>query len=163
MGPKGKYPSTGDLSRQPLVEPISLKHSLAKQAKSLGVTSRQNHNLEASRLTIQVGGYAHAFQFRWVRGPLKSLRTQVGWVWPETDRNLDYDDETTAARAESILARVKRMFTEQPKDKKRLHMLACARSGMYLQGQAAPAVRIWRQSDGRHYAQGSGGHAPHSR
>ena len=33
MGPKGKYPSTGDLFQEALTELINAKHSLAKQAE----------------------------------------------------------------------------------------------------------------------------------
>ena len=58
-----------------------------------------------------------------VRNSLKSLRTLVGRVWRDIDRKLDRNDETTAVRAEAILARVKRVLTQQPKDKNKLYSL----------------------------------------
>ena len=75
------------------------------------------------RLAIQVGRYAHAKQFRRMKATLKSLRTLVGRVWRDIDRKLDRNDETTAVRAEAILARVKRVLTQQPKDKNKLYSL----------------------------------------
>ena len=99
------------------------RQHLVKLAKSLGITLRQNYNREAPRLAIQVGRYAHAKQFRRMKATLKSLRTLVGRVWRDIDRKLDRNDETTAIRAEAILARVKRVLTQQPKDKKKLYSL----------------------------------------
>jgi IS5 family transposase len=99
------------------------RQHLVKLAKSLGITLRQNYNREAPRLAIQVGRYAHAKQFRRMKAALKSLRTLVGRVWRDIDRKLDRNDETTAIRAEAILARVKRVLTQQPKDKKKLYSL----------------------------------------
>ena len=99
------------------------RQHLVKLARSLGITLRQNYNREAPRLAIQVGRYAHAKQFRRMKATLKSLRTLVGRVWRDIDRKLDRNDETTAIRAEAILARVKRVLTQQPKDKKKLYSL----------------------------------------
>jgi transposase, IS5 family len=48
---------------------------------------------------------------------LKSLHTLVGPVLRGIDRKFDRRDETTAARAEAILARVKRVLVQKPKDK----------------------------------------------
>lgn len=99
------------------------RQHLVKLAKSLGITLRQNYNRDAPRLAIQVGRYAHAKQFRRMKATLKSLRTLVGRVWRDIDRKLDRNDETTAVRAEAILARVKRVLTQQPKDKNKLYSL----------------------------------------
>jgi IS5 family transposase len=58
-----------------------------------------------------------------MKATLKSLRKLVGRVWRDIDRKLDRNDETTTARAEAILARVKRLLTQQPKDKNKLYSL----------------------------------------
>lgn len=99
------------------------RQHLVKLATTLGIQLRQNYNREAPRLAIQVGRYAHARQFRRMRATLKSLRTRVGRVWRDIDRQLDRNDAATAARAETILARVKRLLTQQPKDKNKLYSL----------------------------------------
>ena len=99
------------------------RQHLVKLATTLGIRLRQNYNRQAPRLALQVGRYAHAKQFRRMKASLKSLRTLVGRVWRDIDRKLDRRDETTAARAEAILARVKRVLTQKPKDKNKLYSL----------------------------------------
>ncbi len=99
------------------------RQHLVKLATTLGIRLRQNYNRQAPRLAVQVGRYAHAKQFRRMKATLKSLRTLVGRVWRDIDRKLDRQDETTAARAEAILARVKRVLTQKPKDKNKLYSL----------------------------------------
>ena len=99
------------------------RQHLVKLATTLGIRLRQNYNRQAPRLALQVGRYAHARQFRRMKASLKSLRTLVGRVWRDIDRKLDRQDETTAARAEAILARVKRVLTQKPKDKNKLYSL----------------------------------------
>lgn len=99
------------------------RQHLVKLATTLGIRLRQNYNRQAPRLALQVGRYAHAKQFRRMKASLKSLRTLVGRVWRDIDRKLDRQDVTTAARAEAILARVKRVLTQKPKDKNKLYSL----------------------------------------
>lgn len=99
------------------------RQHLVKLATTLGIRLRQNYNRQAPRLAVQVGRYAHAKQFRRMKATLKSLRTLVGRVWRDIDRKLDRQDETTVARAEGILARVKRVLTQKPKDKNKLYSL----------------------------------------
>ena len=99
------------------------RQHLVKLATTLGIRLRQNYNRQAPRLAVQVGRYAHAKQFRRMKATLKSLRTLVGRVWRDINRKLDRQDETTVARAEAILARVKRVLTQKPKDKNKLYSL----------------------------------------
>ncbi len=99
------------------------RQHLVKLATTLGIRLRQNYNRQAPRLALQVGRYAHAKQFRRMKASLKSLRTLVGRVWRDIDRKLDRSDERTVARAEAILARVKRVLTQKPKDKNKLYSL----------------------------------------
>lgn len=99
------------------------RQHLVKLATTQGIRLRQNYNRQAPRLAVQVGRYAHAKQFRRMKATLKSLRTLVGRVWRDIDRKLDRSDETMAARAEAILARVKRVLNQKPKDKNKLYSL----------------------------------------
>ena len=99
------------------------RQHLVKLATTLGIRLRQNYNRQAPRLALQVGRYAHARQFRRMKASLKSLRTLVGRVWRDIDRKLDRSDERTATRAEAILARVKRVLTQKPKNKNKLYSL----------------------------------------
>ena len=96
---------------------------LVKLAAILGIKLRQNYNRQAPRLAAQVGRYAHARQYRRMKGALKSLRTLVGRVWRDIDRKLDHEDEMQATKAASILERVKRLLEQKPKDKNKLYSL----------------------------------------
>lgn len=97
------------------------RQHLVKLSKVLGINLRQNYNREAPRLAAQVARYAHAKQFKRMRSALKSLRTLVGRVWRNIDRNLDSLDEVSRAKASSILERVQRLLTQKPKDKNKLY------------------------------------------
>ena len=99
------------------------RQHLVKLAGTLGITLRQNYNREAPRMAVQVGRYAHAKQYRRMKATLKSLRTVVGRVWRDIDRKLDRQDEEQCAKASSILARVKRLLEQKPKDKNKLYSL----------------------------------------
>ena len=99
------------------------RQHLVKLAGTLGITLRQNYNREAPRLAVQVGRYAHAKQYRRMKASLKHLRTLVGRVWRDIDRKFDRQDEAQAAKAASILARVKRLLEQKSKDKNKLYSL----------------------------------------
>lgn len=99
------------------------RQHLVKLAGTLGITLRQNYNREAPRLALQVGRYAHAKQYRRMKASLKSLRTLVGRVWRDIDRKLDRQDEVQRAKAASVLARIKRLLEQKPKDKNKLYSL----------------------------------------
>ena len=99
------------------------RQHLVKLAGTLGITLRQNYNSEAPRLAAQVGRYAHAKQYRRMKATQKSLRTVVGRVWRDIERKLDRQDEVQRTKAVSILARVKRLLEQEPKDKNRLYSL----------------------------------------
>ncbi|KQQ44386.1 hypothetical protein ASF61_21860 [Duganella sp. Leaf126] len=70
-----------------LLEPAR-QHSVKLAAKA-GLTLRQNYNREAPRLTVQVGRYAHAKQYKHMRASLKKLKTVVGRVWRDIERQSD--------------------------------------------------------------------------
>ena len=99
------------------------RQHLVKLAGTLGIRLRQNYNRQAPRLAVKVGRYAHAKQFRRMQASLKALRTLVGRVWRDIDRKLDRQNETLAAKVGNILARVKRVLEQKPKDKNKLYSL----------------------------------------
>ena len=99
------------------------RQHLVKLADTLNITLRQNYNREAPRLAVKVGRYAHAKQYRRMKATLKSLRTVVGRVWRDIDRKLDRQDDVQSAKAASILARVKRLLDQKPKDRNKLYSL----------------------------------------
>lgn len=65
------------------------REQLVKLAGEAGIALRQNYNREAPRLAGQIGRYAHAKQYKRMRGSLKKLKTLVGRVWRDVSRQLD--------------------------------------------------------------------------
>lgn len=61
---------------------------LVKAAKRLGLKLRQNYNREAPRLAAQIGRYAHAKQYTRMRRTLRTLRSRVGRVYRDVERQL---------------------------------------------------------------------------
>lgn len=67
---------------------------MVKLAAEAGLSLRQNYNREAPRLAGQIGRYAHAKQFKRLRGSLKKFKTVVGRVWCDITRQLEQIPET---------------------------------------------------------------------
>ena len=72
------------------------REPLVKAAGECGLKLRQNYNREAPRLALQIGRYAHARQFKRMSKTLRTLRSRVGRVWRDIDRQKE--QVTGAAR-----------------------------------------------------------------
>ena len=79
---------------------------LVKAALECGLTLRQNYNRKEPQLALQVGRYAHAKQFKRMDGVLRTLRTRVGRVYRDIERQLA---QVCAAQ----LARLRELSHEQ--------------------------------------------------
>ena len=99
------------------------RQHLVKLADEYEIALRQNYNREAPRLALQVGRYAHAKQFKRMRKSLKALRTRVGRVYREIQRNMDHIPEQNQAQARDLLHRVNRILTQKKQDKNKLYAL----------------------------------------
>jgi IS5 family transposase len=64
------------------------RQHMVKFAQDNGLNLRQNYNREAPRLATQVGRYAHAKQYKRMRAAIKTLRTRVGRVQRDVQRQL---------------------------------------------------------------------------
>lgn len=65
------------------------REHLVKAAAEHGLKLRQNYNREAPRLAAQIGRYAHARQFKRMNKSLRTLRSRMGRVWRDIDRQMD--------------------------------------------------------------------------
>lgn len=99
------------------------REHLVKAAQECGLTLRQNYNREAPRLALQVGRYAHARQFKRMKGVLRILRTRVGRVHRDIERQMDKVPEQHQAKLKELLNRTQRILTQKPKDKNKLYAL----------------------------------------
>ena len=99
------------------------REHLVKAAQECGLTLRQNYNREAPRLAMQIGRYAHARQFKRMKSVLRTLRTRVGRVHRDVERQLDKVPEHARAKLKELLSRTKRILAQKPKDKNKLYAL----------------------------------------
>jgi transposase, IS5 family len=64
------------------------RQHLVKAAEEHGLQLRQNYNRVAPRLAAQIGRYAHAKQFKRMKKAVRTLRTPVGRIHREVQRQL---------------------------------------------------------------------------
>jgi transposase, IS5 family len=96
---------------------------LVKAAQKCGLTLRQNYNREAPRQAFQVGRYAPARQFKRMHGVLRTLRTRVGRVHRDIERQIDKVPEQEQTKLKELLTRTQRILKQKPKDKNKLYAL----------------------------------------
>jgi IS5 family transposase len=99
------------------------RQHMVKFANDNGLSLRQNYNREATRLATQVGRYAHAKQYKRMRAAIKTLRTRVGRVQRDVQRQLAKLPEQVQAKGQDLLQRVGRILTQKTKDKNKLYAL----------------------------------------
>ena len=92
---------------------------LGRAAKQRGVKLRQTYVRVAKRAAIKVGRYAHAKQFRRMRGELKKLRTLLGRVIRDLRRKIPRPDESL----ETLLSLCERLHAQKKSDRKKLYSL----------------------------------------
>ena len=99
------------------------RQHMVKFAQDHGLSLRQNYNREAPRLATQVGRYAHAKQYKRMRAAIKTLRTRVGRVQRDVQRQLAKLTEQVQAKGQDLLQRVGRILKQKTKDKNKLYAL----------------------------------------
>ncbi len=99
------------------------RQHLVKAAEDNGLKLRQNYNQVAPRLATQIGRYAHAKQFKRMKKAERTLRTRVGRVHLEVQRQLHTLPEAVKAKVQDSLSRTDRILTQRTKDKNKLYAL----------------------------------------
>ncbi|WP_017757224.1 IS5 family transposase [Pseudacidovorax intermedius] len=97
------------------------RQHLVRAAEDNGLRLRQNYNRVAPRLAAQIGRYAHAKQFKRMKKAVRALRTRVGRVHREVQRQLHELPEAARARVQDLLQRTGRILTQRTKDKNKLY------------------------------------------
>ena len=87
------------------------RQHLVKAAKAHGLKLRQNYNRCAPRLAVQAGRYAHAKQYKRMRKTLRSLRSRVGRVLRDIERQLHQLPEQARIKVRELLQRTGRILT----------------------------------------------------
>jgi transposase, IS5 family len=99
------------------------REHLVKAAARHGLKLRQNYNREAPRLAGQIGRYAHAKQYRRMRKALRTLRSRVGRVMRDVERQVHGVAPQSRARLQELISRTKRILAQKQKDKNKLYAL----------------------------------------
>ena len=96
---------------------------LVKAAGRCGLKLRQNYNREAPSLALQVGRYAHAKQFKRMNKALRTLRSRVGRIWRELNRQKNLVVGAARQHLDGRLALTQRILTQKRQDKNKLYAL----------------------------------------
>ncbi len=92
---------------------------LVAAAKERGIALRQSYLRVGKNAAMMAGRYAHAKQFKRMRGRIRKLRTYVGRLIRDIRRKATGIDEDLAV----LLERTERIRNQRPSDKKKLYSL----------------------------------------
>jgi transposase, IS5 family len=112
------------------------REHLVKAAARHGLKLRQNYNREAPRLASQISRYAHAKQYKRMRKALRTLRSRVGRVMRDVERQLDCVADTGRSGLQELIGRTKRILSQRQKDKNKLYALHAPEVECLAKGKA---------------------------
>jgi transposase, IS5 family len=112
------------------------REHLVKAAARHGLKLRQNYNREAPRLAGQIGRYAHAKQYKRMRKALRTLRSRVGRVMRDVERQLGSVVDCNRSALQALIANTKRILTQKTKDKNKLYALHAPEVECLAKGKA---------------------------
>ena len=82
------------------------RHKVASSAKRAGIQLKQTFAKEGKSLRWRAGGYAHAKQFRRLKGVLKRQRTILGIVMREVQRKLQARNQSLPGQLQHVVGLV---------------------------------------------------------
>ena len=112
------------------------REKVAKLAKRAGIQLKQTHEREGKTLRRKAGGYAHAKQFKRLRGVLKRQRTILGRLLREVRRKMAGLTDDARTRLDAWVQRAERIHTQRPKDKDKLYALHAPEAECIGKGKA---------------------------
>ena len=112
------------------------RDKVARLAKRAGTELKQTHEREGKTLCRRAGGYAHAKQFKRLRGGLKRQRTILGRLLREVRRKMAGLADDARMRLDTWVQRAERIHTQRPKDKNKLYALHAPEAECIGKGKA---------------------------
>jgi transposase, IS5 family len=112
------------------------REHLVKAAARHGLKLRQNYNREAPHLARQIGRYAHAKQYKRMKKVLRTLRSRVGRVMRDVERQIDAVSDGSRAALQELIGRTKRILSQKAKDKSKLYALHAPEVECLAKGKA---------------------------
>jgi IS5 family transposase len=110
------------------------REHLVKAAARHGLKLRQNYNREAPRLALQIGRYAHAKQYKRMRKALRTLRSRVGRVMRDVERQTAQASGSGRTALLELIARTKRILSQKPKVRNRTLLVGTRIDAIALPG-----------------------------
>ena len=112
------------------------REKVARLAKRAGIQLKQTHEREGRTLRRRALGYAHAKQFKRLRGVLKRQRTILGRLLREVRRKMDGLADEARAQLDTWAQRAERIHQQRPKDKNKLYALHAPEAECISKGKA---------------------------
>jgi IS5 family transposase len=113
------------------------RQHLVKAAWEHGLNLRQNYNrVAAPGLSAQIGRYAHARQCKRMRRAVRTLRTRVGRVHRDVQRQFGSLSEGVQSKIWELLQRTGRILNQRTKDKNKLYALHAPEVECIVKGKA---------------------------
>ena len=109
------------------------REQLADEAKAQGIELRQSYSRVGPRAEQQAGRYAHAKQFRRMRGQLRKLRGWLGRVIRDVERKAG---DSMPARLAHRLALARRLHAQRREDSGKLYALHAPEVECIAKGKA---------------------------
>jgi IS5 family transposase len=94
-----------------------MRERLVKAARAEGITIKQSYQHVGRRLLMQSSRYAHARQMKRARACTRKLKTQLGRVAREIERQV----ATPSGKLAKLLATAHRIYTQQRHDKNKIY------------------------------------------
>ncbi|UAW63564.1 IS5 family transposase [Mycoavidus sp. HKI] len=112
------------------------REHLVKVAAQYGLKLRQNYNRIAPRLSTQISRYAHAKQYKRMNKALGTLRSRVGRVMRDVERQIESVAVQGRDALRELISRTKRIISQRPKDKDKLYALHAPEVECIAKGKA---------------------------
>lgn len=99
------------------------RENLVKLADKQGIKLRQNYNRKGPQYALMAGRYAHAKQFKRMRKMNKALKTRLGRVARDIERQLPDYSHTVQALFDTALSQAKQLIVQEQNSKDKLYSL----------------------------------------
>jgi IS5 family transposase len=109
-----------------------MRERLVKAARAEGLTIKQSYRHVGRRLLMQSSRYAHARQMKRARGCTRKLKTQLGRVIREVERQ----SEEPSVKLDKLLQTARRIYAQQRQDKDKIYSVHEAEVQCIAKGKA---------------------------
>ncbi len=99
------------------------REKLVAFAAEAGLSLRQNYNRIAPQWCRKIGGYAHAKQYKRMKGLIKKLKTVTGRVYRDVLNQMTQVPEFLQAKGKTLLEKAAKLLSQEKNSKNKLYAL----------------------------------------